>query len=225
MNPHFFAYAIPGFSQPFSALSHLIAAGVMLSFGAFLILKGRGSQRVWLAIFVLSSVFLLSMSGVYHMLDFGTVAREEVFRRLDHGAIFVLIAGTITAAHGLLFTGFWRWGMISLLWLGAATAITLESVFFSSIPQILGLALYLGFGWLGLLSGYKLWRARGFRFISPVLWGGLAYTVGALADVMNYSPIEIHGILGAHDFFHLMVLVGLAWHSYFLWHLAGSNPG
>ena len=55
------------------------------------------------------TVFLLSMSGVYHMMESGGTARA-VMGRLDHSAIFVLIAGTFTPVHGILFRGWARWG-------------------------------------------------------------------------------------------------------------------
>lgn len=215
---------IPGFSEPFSSISHLIVGTTV--FGAlapFLFYhgRGRGSRHFWLGVFVVSSLFLLSMSGVYHLLGPGSFAREEVLRRLDHAAIFVLIAGTFTAAHGILFTGIWRWGFISLLWLGVATAITLKTVFFHSMSEVLGLALYLGFGWLGLISGIKLWRRFGYSFIRPVLWGGIAYSLGAIAEFAR-APEWFPGYFGPHEFFHLMVLVGLACHWYFVWEIAGA---
>lgn len=214
---------IPGFAEPFSSISHLIVGNTLFGVALpFLLYHGRGSgwRQLYLWVFGLSSLFLLSMSGVYHLLGEG-FTREEVLRRLDHAAIFVLIAGTFTAAHGILFKGLWRWGFISLLWLGVAAAITLKTVFFHSVSQALGLALYLGFGWLGLTSGIKLWRRYGYRFIRPVLWGGVAYSIGAIAEFAR-APELLPGIIGPHEFFHVMVLIGLACHWYFIWEIAGE---
>lgn len=216
-------YPLLGIYQPVSSLSHLLGAAVLAVLGVFLILRGHGANRFWLAVFVVSAVFLLSMSGVYHLLQPGLFAREEVLRRLDHAAIFVLIAGTLTAAHGILFSGWWRWGVIVPLWLATATAITIESVFFHELSPLLKLALYLGFGWLGLIAGIKLWRAYGYRLIRPALWGGVVYTVGAVVESVG-DPIWIPGYFGAHAFFHLMVLAGLAFHFRFLWRVAHWRP-
>ena len=213
---------IPGFSEPFSSISHLIVGTTLFTAAApFLFYTARGSKarHFWLGLFVVSSLFLLSMSGVYHLLGPGSFAREEVLRRLDHAAIFVLIAGTFSAAHGILFTGLWRWGFITLLWLGVAAAITLKTIFFHSMSDILGLALYLAFGWLGLISGIKLWRRFGYGFIRPVLWGGVAYSLGAVAEFAG-APEIMPGVIGPHEFFHVAVLVGLACHWYFLWEIA-----
>ena len=214
---------IPGFAEPFSSISHLIVGNTLFGVALpFLLYHGRGSgwRQLWLWVFGISSLFLLSMSGVYHLLESG-FAREEVLRRLDHAAIFVLIAGTFTAAHGILFKGVWRWGFISLLWLGVGIAITFKTVFFHSMSYGLGLALYLAFGWLGLTSGIKLWRRYGYRFIRPVLWGGVAYSLGAIAEFLQ-APEILPGVIGPHEFFHVMVLVGLCCHWYFMWEIAGE---
>src|SRR5690348_16482934 len=162
--------AIPGFSEPFSSISHLIVGTAVFGIlTPFLLYHGRGNagRILWLLVFCVSALFLLSMSGVYHLLSPGSFAREEELRRLDHAAIFVLIAGSFSAAHGILFGGPWRWGFISLLWVGVATAITLKTIFFHSIPEMAGLSLYLGFGWLGLASGIRLYRRFGLSFILP----------------------------------------------------------
>jgi channel protein (hemolysin III family) len=215
---------IPGFAEPVSALSHLLGAGVFLFLTPFLLYQGRGSggRITWLMIFSISILFLLPMSGVYHLLPPGSYAREEVMRRLDHAAIFVLIAGTFTAAHGILFRGWWRWGVIGLLWAGVAVAIPLKMVFFDSTPPLLSLGLYLGFGWLGLISGTRLWRRLGYSFISPLLWGGVAYTVGALVAFLQ-APVLVPGVIGPHEVFHIAVLLGLSCHWLFIWNIAGRT--
>lgn len=216
-------YPFLGIYQPVASLSHLLGALVFAVLGIVLIVRAHGSNRFWLAVFVVSALFLLSMSGVYHLLEPGTFAREEVLRRLDHAAIFVLIAGTLTAAHGILFSGWWRWGMIVPLWLGTAAAVTLQSVFFHEFSQLLLLALYLGFGWLGVIAGIKLARVFGFTLVRPALWGGISYTVGAIADAAA-PPVWIPGYFGAHGFFHLTVLAGLGFHFYFLSRVAHWRP-
>src|SRR5262249_24159331 len=95
-------YHLPGFHEPFSAISHLLGAVVFFLLGLLLLQRGRGNRTrlIYLSVFVASYVFLFSMSGVYHMMVRGGTA-HRVMERLDHGAIFVLIAGTFTPAHGL----------------------------------------------------------------------------------------------------------------------------
>jgi channel protein (hemolysin III family) len=93
-----------GFTDPVSSWSHLLAA-VAFFIGAFLLChRGRGNAaRVTsLIVFSLSLVFLFSMSGVFHLLERGGTARA-VLQRLDHAGIWVLIAGTFTPIHTILF--------------------------------------------------------------------------------------------------------------------------
>lgn len=99
-------YAIPGFSEPFSALSHLLAAGVFLPLGIFMAVTTLGGVAS-LIIFIVSVVFLLSMSGVCHLLEPGSTGRMAL-QRLDHAGIFLLIAGILTPVHGILFKCGWR---------------------------------------------------------------------------------------------------------------------
>lgn len=216
---------IPGFSDPVSSISHLVGLAVFGLLGVLLLWRGRGSwSRIsWLFIFYFGTEFLLAMSMTYHLLEPGSFAREEVLRRLDHAAIFVLIAGSFTAAHGILFTGIMRWGFITAFWVGVATAISLKTVFFHDIGEVLGLSLYLGFGWVGLFSGIALIRKYGFQYVQPLLWGGIAYSVGAVSEFLRW-PIIVDNVLGPHELFHLAVLVGLAWHWWFVWKLAKGPP-
>ncbi|HHJ38361.1 MAG: hypothetical protein AXA67_13490 [Methylothermaceae bacteria B42] len=204
-------YEIPGFTHPVSSLTHLIGAGVFAILSIPLVKQCRLCRLCrWTAgIFSFTIVLLLSMSGVYHLLATGGTG-HEVFARLDHSAIFILIAGSFTPLQPLFFRSWWgRWGMLGLVWLLAITGIVLKAVFFHNIPEVLGLALYLGLGWLGLGSGIALARHFGFAFIRPMVWGGLSYTIGAIADYARW-PVLIPGILGPHELMHLGVLGGIA---------------
>jgi predicted membrane channel-forming protein YqfA (hemolysin III family) len=73
-------YSIPGFSEPFSSLSHLLGAGIFAVLGIVLLRRGRGStsRLVTLGIFVVCCVFLLSMSGVYHLLTPAGVGHDPL---------------------------------------------------------------------------------------------------------------------------------------------------
>jgi channel protein (hemolysin III family) len=214
-------YSIPGFSDPVSSLSHLLGAGVCLLLAIPLLKRGQGDQgRVAsLYVFAFSCVFLLSMSGVFHLLAPGGAGRA-VLRRLDHGAIFILIAGTFTPVHTILFRGWLRWLPIFLIWSAAVTGVTLKSVFFSDVSESLGLTLYLGMGWLGLGSGLLIWWRYGWPLIRPLLWGALAYTAGALLEFGRW-PTLIPGVVSAHELFHFAVLAGIGFHWKFVWDVAG----
>ncbi len=212
--------AIPGFSEPVSSMTHLFTSVIVLAIGIWLIRRCRRDRAaVWsLSVFIFGSVFLLVMSGVFHLLEPGGGPRA-VLQRLDHAGIFVLIAGSFTGIHGILFRGFWRWGMLLFVWGIAVTAITLKTIFFDSMPEAVGLSLYLGMGWLGALTGWLLYRRHDFRFIRSLILGALAYTLGAIIEFVRVPPL-IPGVIGAHEIFHLAVLAGLGFHFWFIAHVA-----
>jgi channel protein (hemolysin III family) len=217
-------YHLPGFHEPFSALSHLAGAVLFCVLGFLLLRRGRGdsARLVLLGIFAGSCVLLFSMSGMYHMMVRGTSARQ-VMKRLDHGAIFVLIAGTFTPAHGLLFRGPLRWGPLLLIWAAAITGITLKTIYFDDFAEWLGLSFYLTLGWLGGVSAILLARRYGFSFLKPLLFGGLAYTVGGVMEFFGWLVV-IPRVVHAHDVFHVAVLVGAVFHWRFVWQFADGSP-
>ncbi|WP_455375796.1 PAQR family membrane homeostasis protein TrhA [Kaarinaea lacus] len=211
---------ITGFSDPFSSITHLFSAPIFLIIGVFLLRKfsGDSSRTITLSIFIFGVVFLLSMSGVFHLLTPSTDGRY-VLRILDHAAIFILIAATFTPTHVLLFKGFMRWGVLLLVWGTAITGITLKSIYFTEVPEVVSLSLYLGLGWLGALTGYSLYRRDGLKTIAPLLYGAAAYTLGASLEFLR-APILISGVIGPHEIFHLLVIAGISFHWQFVYRAA-----
>ena len=150
------------------------------------------------------------MSGVYHLLPRDTTARL-VLRILDHAGIFLLIAGTLIALHITLFSGLMKWGVIILASMIASLGITFGSIYFNEIPEYMTHMVFLAFGWLGLVSVVGLWRLHKSVPVKYLVYGGLAYTVGAIIDLIRY-PILIPGLVEAHEIFHFAVLVGVTFH-------------
>ncbi len=215
--------AIPGFSEPFSSLSHLLPTGVFLAFGVGLLYRARGhaARIAALSVYVFACVFLLAMSGVFHLLEPGGTPRA-ILQRLDHAAIFIQIAGTFTPLHILLFRGFWRWGILAIIWGVAIAGLTLKSIYFNAMPESVGLLLYLGLGWMGGLSAVALYRWYGTRFLRPLIYGAIAFTLGAVIDFLH-TPELVPGVIGAHELFHVAVLFGMGFHWYLVaqateWH-------
>jgi len=166
-------------------------------------------------------VLLLSLSGAYHLLAPESAARG-VLARLDHAAIFVLIAGSFTPVHAILLHAPWHRLLLACIWAAAIAGLTLKSVFFTTKPEGLGLMLYLGLGWLGVITTVAIARRFGLRFILPLVWGALAYTIGAVADYGRW-PEPIPGVVGSHEIFHLAVLAGISFHWAFIRRIAAGN--
>lgn len=216
-------YAIPGFSDPFSSMTHLFSAPVFLATGVAMLWKLRGNtgRMVSLTIFSFAVVFLLTMSGVFHLLTPGTTGRY-VLQVLDHAAIFFLIAATFTPIHALQFRGIMRWGILLLVWSIAVTGMALKSIYFEDVPEALSLALYLGLGWLGILTAYYLTRKFGFKTVLPLIYGALAYSAGATMEFLHV-PVLINGVIGPHEIFHVLVIAGISFHWQFVHRMASLH--
>ena len=215
--------SIPGFHEPFASLSHLLAAGVFAVLGVRLVRRARGDARrvAAFSIFAFTTVLLLSMSGVFHLLDEGTSARN-VLGRLDKAAIFALIAGTHTPVQTLFFRGLARWGVLAAMWLLAACGITLFSVFYHALPPGLGTGTYIAMGWLAGLAGIQVWRREGTAGVRLLLLGGLFYSLGAILLGLDW-PTLLPGIFGPHELWHVAVLAALACHWRFFFEHTGRS--
>ncbi len=216
-------YPIPGFSDPVSSISHLLAQGVLVVLSFFLLRLQQKDigKSLSLGVFAFASIFMLSMSGVYHLLSHDGMSRI-VLQRLDHSAIIILIVGTMTPIHQILFRGFMRWGWLILIWSIAITFLVLKNIFFSSLPEWLGLTLFLSLGWGGAVTVGILWYQRDISFIKPLIYGGLTYTAGALLEFLQ-QPVLIQGVIGPHELFHVAVLIGLSFHWYFIYTIAHQH--
>ncbi len=205
-----------GFEDPINSWTHLFGA-LAVSVLLIKLFKRNGIGRthpVPIIIFGFSCIFLLSMSGVYHLLPRETTARY-VLRILDHAGIFLLIAGTLVATHEVIFSGLMKWGVIILASVIAALGITFGTIYFNELPTYITHSVYLAFGWLGLVSIIGIWRLKKTISIKYLIYGGLAYTFGAIIDWVQYPVIDA-GYFGAHELFHVAVLIGVAFHWVFL---------
>jgi hemolysin III len=131
-------------------------------------------------------------------------------RRLDHASIFILIAGTYTPIAMLGLPAAEGDALLRAIWVVAGLGI-LQSLFWVTAPKPLTAALAVAAGWTLLPS---LDAAR--HALPPVVFalialGGLAYTLGALAYATQ-RPNPRPGVLGYHEVFHAMTIVGAALH-------------
>lgn len=210
--------------EPVNSLSHIISAMAALVGVIFLLDAGRGelSRQATLLIYGVSLVLMLSASGVYHMVQ-GPPARLEVFRKLDHSAIFLLIAGTYTPICFNLFSGFWRWGMLVIIWSLAAAGMV-SKIFIINTPRWFTAAVYLVMGWLGLLAIKEILAVFSASALLWLIAGGAAYSLGAviyITKIFNFKP----GIFGFHEVWHIFVILGSLSHFILILHFVAPVSG
>lgn len=196
--------------EPVNSLTHWGAAA-LASIGAIVLLVLGSSSPAKLASFLVYSLSLVAMfsaSAVYHMVRVKDRALEW-FRKLDHSAIYLLIAGTYTPFCINAFTGFWKWGLLVIIWSLALIGITVK-LFIIRAPRGVTAGIYILMGWLCL-------AAIGQFSLLPVwiiVWlgvGGIIYTLGALVyitKIFNFAP----GKFGFHEVWHIFVILGAAAH-------------
>ncbi len=199
------------FREPFNGFSHLFGAVIAAlgSIGLIAFGLSKGVEIIPLVIYGLSLVVLLSASAAYH-LSIGKIQRQQQLQRLDHSAIFLLIAGTYTPFCLLAFNGFFRWGLLTIIWLIAFTGIGLK-LLLKKFPRWLNAVLYVGMGWLCVMAAPQMGTALPGTAIFWLIAGGLAYTFGAViyaAKLFDFFP----GKFGFHEVWHVFVLLGAVSH-------------
>ena len=141
-------------------------------------------------------------STLYHALTGNKTKR--VFRILDHGAIFLMIAGTYTPFTLGVLHGTWGWVLFGLVW-----GIALVGVVFQSIGgvryQKLTTILYLAMGWLMIVAVKPLW-------LNMPAWGLFWLTAGGAAYTAGVGFYAAKRIRYAHFVWHLFVIAGSACH-------------
>jgi hemolysin III len=203
------------FKDPISGLTHLATAAAALVGCVVLVTAGpsNGWARLALLAYGLSLVLLFAASSTYHLVK-TSPARELLLRKLDHTAIFLLIAGTYTPVCAIVLKDGWRWGLLAAVWAMALIGIAFKLVFIRA-PRWVSVGLYLGMGWLGVIGLGPLFRALPW---SAMLWlsvGALLYTVGAVVYAIR-RPNFFPGAFGFHELWHLFVTAASAAHFIFV---------
>jgi hemolysin III len=199
--------------EPVNGLTHA-AGGVLAFVGLFVLVAsaasaGRMDQIVAFGIFGISLVALYIASSLYHLLPLSPAGVARL-RKLDHVAIFVLIAGTYTPFCLLALDGGWRWGVLAIAWGLALCGASLKLLWMEA-PRCLSVLLYLGMGWVAVAAVPALLRTLPAGGMAWVLAGGLTYSAGALVYGLK-RPNPIPGAFGFHELWHLFVVAGSACH-------------
>ena len=197
-----------------NSVSHGVALLAAIVAVPFLILAAvdRGAAGiVGASVFAATMVLLYFTSTLYHALPAGRAKR--VFLKLDHGAIYIFIAGSYTPFALGALAGPWGWTLFGLVWSLAALGVTLKAFDWLSHPW-LSTGLYLLMGWLVLIAAVPLAQHVPLPGIVLLVAGGLAYTFGvvffALDSKVRYAHAVWHGFVVAGTGFHVFAVLGYA---------------
>lgn len=192
--------------EVFNSISHLI--GACLAIAGLVVLIVRASQLgdpwkiVSFSVYGATLVILYLLSTIYHSTR-GRV--KDVFQKLDHIAIYLLIAGTYTPFALVSLRGTRGWIIFGIIWGLAITGIIQENLL-TAKRRILSLVIYLSMGWLALAILRPLMQTLTQAGLLWMLAGGLFYTVGVIFYALDKK------ISYGHPIFHIFVLAGSACH-------------
>ncbi len=160
-------------------------------------------------VYSLSLVGLFGCSALYHRPTWSSKYRDWM-KRIDHAAIFVLIAGTGTPVSLLAVGGETGNKLLGLFWITALVGI-LQSLFWVKAPKWVSATIYVAVGWVGLPFMDDLRRGLGPTGIMLLVTGGVIYSLGAVIYAMK-RPNWFPKFFGYHELFHVLVIIAAGFH-------------
>lgn len=182
--------------------------GLVLSIAGLAVLvvlaamKGTALHVVTSSIYGATLVLLYASSTIYHSVRAPRARR--VLRIIDHGAIFLLIAGTYTPFTLVMLRGALGWTLFGIVWGLAAMGVVFKVFFVDRLPVVSTL-IYLAMGWLVVVAWKPMLERIPGGGVAWLLAGGLAYTVGVLF-------FAARGVRFHHAVWHMFVLAGSICH-------------
>jgi hemolysin III len=188
--------------ERFSAVSHIVGAGLAIVGLVAVVWRAATHGDAWsvvaCSVYGATLLLLYASSSLYHTLR---GRAKAVFRRLDHSAIYLFIAGTYTPFALVTLRGAQGFWLLGAVWSLALAGILYETIAPHPRPWI-AVPLYLGMGWLAVLVIGPLARSLPGPALVLVVLGGVLYTLG----VPFYAFDKAIG--WGHGAFHLCVLAG-----------------
>lgn len=189
-----------------NSISHLIGAAVAAAGLAVLVvsasLQGDPWRIVSFSVYGSTLLVLYLFSTLYHSLR---GPAKNLFRKLDHGAIYLLIAGTYTPLTLVTLRGAWGWSLFGVIW-GLAAAGIIIDLLNRKGRRVLPMVIYVLMGWLVLMALKPMLRALPPAGLILLLVGGLFYTSGLVFYALGRRRRYAHGI------WHLFVMAGSVAH-------------
>ena len=191
------------YGEKFNSITHLTGAVLSLVGLGALVSVGLQADDLRMIIgfsaFGITLVLLYTMSTLYH--SFRPPRLKKIFRKLDHTAIYLLIAGsyapyalvTLKNSRGTL--------LLSIICLLAIAGILLDLLLPERI-ELLQVAIYLAMGWMALIDYNSLISSLPEHGMAWLWAGGLAYTGGVGFYLLDDKNPYFHGI------WHIFVMAG-----------------
>ena len=192
--------------ERFNSITHLVGAALALAGLVVLVVfasfKGDPWKIVSFSIYGATLFLLYTLSTLYHSLR-GRI--KDIFQKLDHVAIYFLIAGSYTPFTLVTLRGVWGWSLFGIVWGLAIVGIVIDGLHREG-PRVYQMIIYLLMGWVVLVALYPLLQNLPTGGIIWLVIGGLLYTGGMVFYALDEKLKHAHGI------WHLFVLAGSVSH-------------
>jgi hemolysin III len=189
------------------SLTALIGVVAILIGTPWLVLSAAGRSHGWGAVgaaaFGLSALLMFSTSALYHSVRRPNA--KAILRRLDHSAIYLLIAGTYAPFALGIIGGKLGWSLFIIVMTLAIVGVAIKLGGLLLNVPMLSTMLYLLMGWIGVIAFRQLWTALTAAQFGWLAAGGLAYTAGVPFYLWKRRSF-------AHVVWHLCILAGVACH-------------
>lgn len=197
--------------EPVNGITHLCAAIISAAGLIVLLVLGWRStlKEIAFSIYGVSLILLFAASATYHMVRAKPRILEGL-RKVDHSAIYLLIAGTYTPFCMVMFTGFWQWGLLSIIWSLALVGIVIKLMVINA-PRWLSAGVYIVMGWLCIAAIGEMLKVLPGGALAWLVVGGVVYTLGAIVYItkrLDFFP----GKFGFHEVWHIFVILGALAH-------------
>lgn len=197
------------YGEKFNSITHLVGTVLsLMGLGALMAVSIPQKNSLLIisyAIFGITLVVLYAVSTLYHSFSHPTV--KNIFQKLDHVAIYLLIAGTYTP---YMLVSLWEGNgplLLVLVW-GLATIGILIDVFSTRRIEILQITIYLVMGWICIVDFSNLQAALPPAGMVWLTIGGIIYSVGIIFYVLD----DMNKLRHSHGIWHLFVLMGSMCH-------------
>jgi hemolysin III len=164
-----------------------------------------------LAAYAGSLVIMFSASSLYHSIPWSSVWKQRM-RRIDHSAIFLVVAGTITPVAVVALDGAWEVAILSAVWTGAAVGIGIK-LFERTVRLGVSVTIQNLMGWAAVIPMWQIGKRLGVDTVVLLGVGGALYTVGLLV-MLTKRPRLFPRVFSAHEVFHIFVVAASSVHFY-----------
>lgn len=191
---------------------HFHQAMFFISLGGLAVLlslTNSNRELISIMVYAFGVLSMFGISALYHRINWSSQNRA-LFRKLDHSAIFVMIAGTFTPVAMLGLSAESSKILLLTIW-GVTILGVVKSIWLTNLPKLLNAALYVGAGYVIYPYIDELSASLGANGMYLLVAGGFIYSIGAAIYAFK-KPNPYPKYFGYHEVFHLLVNVAAILH-------------